>query len=145
MAGGRVLGFFINYKSKTMINATSYFPSLLVFTLKLKTMCPVTAFIDLVSGHLFEKRFLKKRGGVNALPSFLTKLAGDEITVSPHALRIGCRTYYLSNNLDKQFVDFLGTWANPEASARYYRASPDAVLRRLQHCFMCLNDWHAIN
>ena len=61
MAGGRVLGFFINYKLKTMINATSYFPSLSACTLRLKVMCSVTALRDLISGHLFEKRFLKKR------------------------------------------------------------------------------------
>ena len=30
--------------------------------------------------------------------------------------------------MDRQFVDYLGTWKSPEASARYYRERPVAVL-----------------
>ena len=42
--------------------------------------------------------------------------------------------------LDKQFVDYLGTWASLEASARYYRANPAAVIRRLQKFYDNVTD-----
>ena len=34
----------------------------------------------------------------------------------------------ISNGMDRQLVDFLGTWKSPDASARYFRANPRAVL-----------------
>ena len=145
MAGDTILGFFINFKSKTMLNATAYFPKLSDYALRFKAMCPVIALKDLITRRVFNNRFLKNWGKGITLSSYLKQLAGDELKVSPHALRIGGRTWYLSKNLDKQFVDFLGTWASPEASARYYRASPDAVLRRLQQFYAQLTNWDAIN
>ena len=30
--------------------------------------------------------------------------------------------------MDRQLVDFLGTWKSPEASARYFRGDPRAVI-----------------
>ena len=144
-AGDTVLGFFIKFKSKTMLEATAYFPKLSDCALRFKAMCPVIALKDLISGRVFGKRFLTKWGNGMSLSSYLKQLAGDDIKVSPHALRIGGRTWYLSKNLDKQSVDFLGTWACPEASARHYRESPDAVLRRLQQFYTHLTNWDAIN
>ena len=144
-AGDAVLGFFIKFKSKTMLDATAYFPRLSNCARRFEAMCPVMALKDLITLRAFGSRFLKNWGNGISLSSYLKQLAGDEIKVSPHALRIGGRTWYLSKNLDKQFVDFLGTWACPEASARYYRASPAAVLRRLQEFYAQLTDWDAIN
>ena len=33
-------------------------------------------------------------------------------------------------------VDFLGTWKSPEASARYFRAAPQEILKLLKQFFM---------
>ena len=97
--------------------------------LRYRAMCPITALKDLMRKQRFKKGFLKKCRRENSLSLYLKLLAGDDTTVYPHALRIRDRTWYLSNNLDKQFVNFRGAWACPEASARYYRASPTAVFR----------------
>ena len=47
-------------------------------------------------------------------------------------VRIGGRTWYISQGMDRQFVDYLGTWASPEASARYYRENPVTVISKVR-------------
>ena len=42
--------------------------------------------------------------------------------------------------MDRQFVDYLGTWKSPKASARYYRERSAAVLKRLIKLYMELGD-----
>ena len=42
--------------------------------------------------------------------------------------------------MDRQFVDYLGTWKSPEASARYYRERLAAVLKRLIKFYGSLGD-----
>ena len=64
-----------------------------------------------------------------------------EQDIAPYALRIGGRTWFLANGLDRQFVDFLGTWKSPDASARYYRAAPKAVLVSLRRLNASRANW----
>ena len=89
---------------------------------------------------LFKGKFLLNHGKGSILQSFLKKLVQENKKLSPYALRIGGRTWYLSMGLDKQFVDYLGTWKSSEASARYYRANPAAVIRRLQKFYDNVTD-----
>ena len=75
--------------------------------------------------------FLNRMGRGAALKAYLKKLVKSKGTVSAYALRIGGRTWSLTHGMDRQFVDYLGTWKSPEASARYYRERPGAVLKRI--------------
>ena len=103
-------------------------------------MCPTAALVQIIRRGLFKGKFLRNHGKGRILQSFLKKLVQQNKKLSPHALRIGGRTWYLSKGLDKQFVDYLGTWASSEASARYYRANPAAVIRRLQKFYDNVTD-----
>ena len=137
-------GFYVSFKSKTQLDAKAYFPNLSDCAKRYQVMCPVTEWAKDVEKGYFKRRFLLKVGKGKTLTSYLKEMVNDDLKVSPHALRIGGRTWYLSKNMEKQFVDYLGTWACPEASARYYRASPDAVLQKLHNFYMYLNDRDAI-
>ena len=139
-----ILGFFVSFKSKTQLSATAYFPNLSDCASRFRVMCPVTEVAKIVRTGYFKRRFLLKVGRGNTLSAYLKEIVNDDLKVSPHALRIGGRTWYLSKNLEKQFVDYLGTWACSEASARYYRASPGAVLRKLHDFYVNLDNCDAI-
>ena len=84
--------------------------------------------------------FLKKVGRGSTLKEYLQKLVMCKDPVSPYALRIGGRTWNLTHGMDRQFVDYLGTWKSPEASARYYRERPVAVLKKLTKFYTKLGD-----
>ena len=130
------LGFCIEFKSKTQVNATAYFPNISHPPNHNSKMYPVEALRELVAKGIFTKaKFRKGCGSSSVLNSYVKSLTDDDLVLSPHALRIGGRTWYISQGVDRQFVDFLGTWVSPEASARYYRESPAAVIRVLQNFY----------
>ena len=81
------------------------------------------------------KGFLKAVGKSQRIGAYVQRVTDSKQPVAPYALRIGGRTWYLSQDLDRQFVDYLGTWSSPEAAVRYYRASSSAVLKKLQRFF----------
>ena len=85
-------------------------------------------------------KFLAKEGKGAALKEYIQKLASSKNPVSPYALRIGGRTWNITHGMDRQFVDYLGTWKSPEASARYYRERPAAVLKKLTKFYIALGD-----
>ena len=70
-AGNKIIGLFANFKSKTMLDATAYFPNLSEGTPRYKAMCPVTALQDLIRERLFKHGFLKKWGRGNMISSYL--------------------------------------------------------------------------
>lgn len=127
---GGILGFYINFQSKTMRDARAYFPSLCSRTSNtlLSTMCPVKSLIEVTRRGLVSNHFLKKSATSKKLSAYMKLIAGSNTTVAPYALRIGGRTWKISNGMDRQMVDFLGTWKSPDASARYFRGNPRAVL-----------------
>ena len=127
-----VLGFILDFKSKTQLEARAYFPNLSYPRCHYRNMCPVEALRCVVMRGYWKRGFLKTHGTSTMLTSYLKVLAGDNVGLSSYGLRIGGRTWYLSQGLERQFVDYLGTWASPEASARYYRAAPAAVVKRVQ-------------
>ena len=92
----------------------------------------------MVKGIFTKSKFRKALGSSAVLKSYVKSLTAEDLVLSPHALRIGGRTWYITQGMDRQFVDYLGTWISPEASARYYRESPAAVLRMLQNFYMNL-------
>ena len=130
-----ILGFFIEFQSKTMNKARAHFPCLAA-SRTFRTMCPVRHLLKIPDKRWVKKGFLKKSGRGSVLSKYLQALASTTEKVAPYALRIGGRTWYLSKGMDRQFVDYLGTWKSPEASARYYRASPATVMRRLTRFYM---------
>ena len=133
-----VFGFVLDFKSKTQLNARAYFPNMSDPRGHYSSMCPVEALrLTVTRGH-WKRGFLKGHGKGSILSSYLKLLVGDNVGLSSHALRIGGRTWYLSQGLERQFVDYLGTWASPEASARYYRETPAAVLKRVQKFYATL-------
>ena len=69
------------------------------------------------------------------LTEYLQFISGLDHYIAPYALGLGGRTWLLSEGTDRQYVDFLGAWKTPEASARYYRAAPQAVLVSLQRFY----------
>ena len=75
------------------------------------------------------------------LTNYLQYLTGLEHYIAPYALRIGGRTWLLAEGMDRQFVDFPGTWKSPEASARYYRAAPASVLASLRRFYFSKPNW----
>ena len=95
-------------------------------------MCSVEALINLFRKGCLAKRKFKEGFKVGAELSAYLKTLTCGLKVSPYALRIGGRTWYISQGMDRQFVDYLGTWASPEASARYYRENPVAVIRKVR-------------
>ena len=127
---GRILGFYIDFQSKTMRNARAYLPSLCSRgnNTKLAAMCPVRALIEITKRGLVKGFFLRKTTKRKFLSNYLKNILGSEDPVALYALRIGGRTWKISMGMDRQMVDFLGTWKSPEASARYFRGNPREVL-----------------
>ena len=125
-----ILGFYVQFKSKTMRRARAYFPSLCILdvSLKISEMCPVRALVDISRRRLMKKGFLMSLNKNMKLTRYLQRLSGISQNIAPYALRIGGRTWLLANGMDRQLVDFLGTWKSPEASARYFRADLREVL-----------------
>ena len=125
-----ILGFYINFQSKTMREAQAYFPSLSTISgiTKLSAMCPVKALIDIANRGLVSGYFLKTATKSTKLAAYLKLILNSSTTVASYALRIGGRTWKISQGMDRQMVDFLGRWKSPEASARYFRGNPRAVL-----------------
>ena len=133
----QLLGFYIQFKSKTKNEARAYFPSLCNKTCKLnlEAMCPVRALVDISRRGLLRRRFLKSLNKGSRLTKYLKAITGIDQNIAPYALRIGGRTWLIANGMDRQFVDFLGTWKSPEASARYFRAAPREVLKFLRRFY----------
>ena len=133
-----VLGFYITFRSKTMPRAHAYFPTLLNITnhVGFSRMCPVLALNEAVYHGLTKNLFLKSLNKKMRFTNYLKHISGLDKQISPYALRIGGRTWLLNQGLDRQFVDFLGTWKSPEASARYYRAAPQEVLHLLRQFYI---------
>ena len=96
--------------------------------------------MSLARTGLFDNKSLKLMGRRGKLMKFLLKLTCTEKPIALYALRIGGRTWNISQGLDRQFVDYLGTWKSSEASARYYREEPAAVLRKLRKFYDNLPD-----
>ena len=114
-----------------MIGARAHFPSLCMkrkFTV-FSRMCPVSALVDLSNRGMIKQNFLHGLNKKRRLTQYLQHVSGIEQCIAPYALRIWGRTWLLTSGMDRQFVDFLGTWKSPEASARYFRAAPAEVLR----------------
>ena len=127
---GGILGFYYTFQSKTMREAQAYFPSLCTMSkgTKLSAMCPVKALIDIANRELASGNFLKTATKSTKLAAYLKLILDSNTTVAPYALRIGGRTWKISQGMDRQMVDFLGRWKSSEASARYFRGNPRAVL-----------------
>jgi len=134
----RILGFFIGFQSKTMWNARAYLPSLssVQENYPIVAMCPIRARINITARGLVIGTFLKKVTGRKLLSAHLKLVTGASSTVAPYALRIGGRTWKISNGMDRQLVDFLGTWKCPDASARYCRANPRAILLMVREFYI---------
>ena len=134
----RILGFFIGFQSKTMWNALAYLPSLssVQENYPIVAMCPIRALINITARGLVTGPFLKKVTGRKLLSAHLKLVAGSSSAVAPYALRIGGRTWKISNGMDRQLVDFLGTWKCPDASARYCRANPRAILLMVRKFYL---------
>ena len=135
----KILGFYIRFKAKTLLDAVAYFSCLSIPNTFYKDICPVLALRDVVrKGYFRRTKFLSALGRGARLNTYLKLISEDDGKISPYALRIGGRTWYITRGLDKQLVDFLGTWSSPEASARYYRETPAAVLKMLQKFYASL-------
>ena len=78
--------------------------------------------------------------GGKEVTEYISGLISSDSKVPVYALRIGGRTWNISHGLDRQFVDYLGTWKSPEASARYYREAPGTVLKKLRTFYDTLPD-----
>ena len=135
-----ILGYFIQYQSKTMAKAIAYFPSLCskTKTTQFATMCPVRALVEITRKSLMRNSLLSSINRGQKFTKYLQELNGISSSIAPYALRIGGRTWLISNGLDRQFVDYLGTWKSHEASARYYRGAPRAVLHMLRKFYLTL-------
>ena len=133
-----ILGFHITFQSKTMREARAYLPSLCSRSSnsRLTMMCPVKALIQLANRGLVSGHFLQKCTKRSKLATYLQRIVGSTTSVAPYALRIGGRTWTISHGLDRQMVDFLGTWKSPDASARYFRGNPRAVLLLVRKFFL---------
>ena len=115
------LGFYVTFKSKTMEQARAHFPNLAALSPAYKELCPFRLLKNIGQKGWIVSGFLDVIGRGAALKDYLQKLIGSKVPVSPYALRIGGRTWNIIHGVGKQFVDYLGTWKSPEASARYYR------------------------
>ena len=107
-------------------------------------ICPLRLLRDVIKRGWIVAGFLDKVGRGIALREYLQKLIKCKAPVSPYALRIGGRTWNLTHGMDRQFVDYLGTWSSPEASARYYRERPGAVLKKVTRFYVNLGEPDAL-
>ena len=130
-----ILGFYIRFESKTMRNAKAYFPTLCMISPTFAPMCPTSALLEIVEKGWMKGFTFRSVASSKQIQKFLQDLCGTHVNIAPYALRIGGRTWLLTQGMDRQLVDFLGTWKSPEASARYYRENPDEVLRLLQRFY----------
>ena len=139
----KILGFMVSFPSKTMRHAKAYFPALSDMRLlsEFTLMCPILALNDILRRGMLKKGFLRALNKKKRLTEYLQFISGLDHYIAPYALRIGGRTWLLSEGMDRQFVDFLGTWKSPEASARYYRAAPKAVLVSLRRFYASRANW----
>ena len=131
----KIVGYYVEFRSKTMAKARAHFP-LLSTNVLLSAICPVRALIDVSQRGLIKKGFLYTINKQQRLTKYLQSLTGLEQHIAPYAMRIGGRTWFLAQGMDRQLVDFLGTWKSPEASARYFRAAPQSVFRLLIRFFI---------
>ena len=140
----RILGFFITFKSKTMDQARAYFPTLsnVANQTEFALICPLLALTDITHRGWMKKGLLKQLNKKKRFTEYLQHLTGLQNYIAPYALRIGGRTWLLSKGMDRQLVDYLGTWKSPEASARYFRAAPHAVLVLLQRFYFSQANWY---
>ena len=106
---GDMLGFYVTFKSKTMPVARAYFPNLHSSCSALSVMCPLSMLLAVAEMDWIHPNFLKRSGRGDTLGKYLKLLATSEDPVSPYALRIGGRTWYISHGMDRQFCDYLGT------------------------------------
>ena len=102
-----VLGFYITFRSKTMASARAYFPNLSSSPGPLNPMCPLALLLSAAKRNWVKAEFLKKAGRGDTLGKYLQLLTTCEDPISPYALRIGGRTWYVSHGLDRQFCDYL--------------------------------------
>ena len=130
-----LLGFYISFASKTMADAKAYYPNLSSPHGPYSNMCPVNALLALMRKQAAKKGFLAALGRGSNMEKYLQNITNSPTPISPYALRIGGRTWYLTRGLDRQFVDYLGTWVSPDASATYFRARPAAVLNMLRRFY----------
>ena len=133
-----VMGFYVEFDSKTMVKARAHFPYLSREKVpdEISRICSVRALMDLSQTGKIQKNFLKDLNKEQRLTKYLQNLAGVTKDIAPYALRIGGRPWFLTKGLDRQFIDFLGTWKSPEAAARYFRAAPQEALRLLINFFL---------
>ena len=132
---GRIRGFYITFRSKTMAFARAYYPSLCSREAKSRfsAICPVKTLIQVAGHGMVKKAFMKEINRGRKFANYFQYISTTPAAAFvPYALRIGGRTWMLSKGMNKQFCDFLGTWKSPEASARYYRAAPGAILELLR-------------
>ena len=134
----RILGFCIDFQSNTRLNARAYLPSLSSVRLNsaIASMCPMRALINITAKGLVTGQFLQKITRRKLLIDHLKMVTGSSSSVAPYALRIGGRTWKLSNGMDRQLVDFLGTWKCPDASSRYFRGNPSAILLMVREFYL---------
>ena len=88
----KILGFYIEFQSKTMKNALAYFPNLHSFTKGFHSMCPVTLLLEAARKNWVRKGFLKKLGRGAPIGQYIKTVTTSKGPVSPYALRIGGRT-----------------------------------------------------
>ena len=91
---GGILGFLVDFRSKTMVNARAYLPSLSTTShnSNIATICPVRALIQIVERGLVKGTFLRKTKQKKQLSKYLQHITGSTSPISPYALRIGGRT-----------------------------------------------------
>ena len=73
-------------------------------------MCPVAALLEVLHKGWLTQGFLKLYGKGDSLKTYLKNLTSNSTPVSPYALRIGGRTWYITQGMERPFVDNLGTW-----------------------------------
>ena len=130
------VGFYIEFKSKTMNYVRAYFPKLSQPVSPYSNMCPVVALKQAVSMGCLRVKLGKSAVSKLSITSYLKDVSSSVAKKVPlYVLRIGGRTWNISQGMDRQFVDYLGTWKSPEASARYYRVQPAAVLQKIRRFY----------
>ena len=112
-----------------MLIATAQFPYLRFTHSNIQSVCPTTALLNIIMRGYMRKNLLRSVCGSKNIQRYLKSLCNTETAITTYSMRFGGRTWLITQGMDCQFVDILGTWKSPKASARYYRENPDEVLR----------------
>ena len=132
-----IVGFYLSFKAKRHPNARAYYCTLQGLPANWSALCPLATFMALAETNLLHTGCIFPTHLITTakLTEYMHTFCRNGPHFSPHSLRIGGHTFYSLQNMNEEFVQFLGRRAIRRASELYYRANPVDNIKRLRTFF----------